>query len=101
MQFHFETFRIECTHPFGISRSSHDYYDIVYVYLEHEGLLGRGEAAPSRRYNESTDRILSLLEKGIDIPGQLDDPALFSRHKVFSDANKIKALEVAFHMANA
>ena len=95
MQFHFETFRIECTHPFGISRSSLDYYDIVYVYLEHEGLLGRGEAAPSGRYNESTDRILSLLEKGIDVPDQLDDPALFSR-QLSSQCDKIKALEVDF-----
>ena len=98
MQFYFETFRIECTHPFGISRSSHDYYDIVYVYLEHEGLLGRGEAAPSGRYNESTDRILSLLKKGINIPDQLDDPALFSQ-QLSSQCDKIKALEVAFSMA--
>ena len=62
MDFHFETYRIQCTHPFGISRSSHSYYDIIFIYLEFDGLLGRGEAAPSNRYNESTERILSVLD---------------------------------------
>ncbi|MEC9474747.1 MAG: dipeptide epimerase [Candidatus Neomarinimicrobiota bacterium] len=98
MQFHFETYRIECTHPFGISRSSHDYYDIVYVYLEHDGLLGRGEAAPSGRYNESTDRILSQLQTGINIPDSMEDPLVFS-NQISSQCDNVKSLEVAFSMA--
>ena len=98
MQFHFETYRIECTHPFGISRSSHDYYDIVYVYLEHNGLLGRGEAAPSGRYNESTNRILSQLQTGIDIPDSMEDPMVFS-NQISSQCDNVKSLEVAFSMA--
>ena len=31
-------------------------------------IIGRGEAAPSIRYNESTEKILSVLKRGIDIP---------------------------------
>jgi len=40
MDFNFETYRIECTHPFGISRSSHSFYDIVFIYLEFNGFVG-------------------------------------------------------------
>ena len=67
MNFSYKKFRIKCNHPFGISRSSHDHYDIVYLYLENNGFVGRGEAAPSDRYNESTDLIIRILENGIRI----------------------------------
>ena len=66
----YKKYRIQCTHPFGISRSSHDYYDIIYIYLEHNGMIGRGEAAPSRRYDEFTDDIIQILDQGIEIPSQ-------------------------------
>ncbi|GIS57044.1 MAG: hypothetical protein CM1200mP1_09820 [Candidatus Neomarinimicrobiota bacterium] len=47
MNLTYTKYRIQCTHPFGISRSTHDYYDIIYLYLENDGLgFGRGEAAP-------------------------------------------------------
>ena len=98
MGFHFETYRIECTHPFGISRSSHSYYDIVFIYLEFNGFVGRGEAAPSNRYNESTERILSVLDKGITVPDNIDDIDSFST-QLFDQCENIKALEAAFSMA--
>ena len=98
MKFSFETYRIECTHPFGISRSSHSFYDIVFVYLEHNGIIGRGEAAPSNRYNESTDRILSVLNSGITVPDKMDDIHDFFNH-FSAQCDNIKALEVAFSMA--
>ena len=98
MKFSFKTYRIECTHPFGISRSSHSFYDIVFVYLEHNGIIGRGEAAPSNRYNESTDRILSVLNSGITAPDKIDDIHDFFNH-FSAQCDNIKALEVAFSMA--
>jgi len=99
MQFYFETHRIECTHPFGISRSTHSFYDIVFLYLELNGLVGRGEAAPSNRYNESTERILSVLNKGITVPENINNIHEFSTH-LSSQCENIKALEVAFSMAS-
>ena len=98
MKFSFETYRIECTHPFGISRSSHSFYDIVFVYLEHNGIIGRGEAAPSNRYNESTDRILSVLNSGITATDKMEDIHDFFNH-FSAQCDNIKALEVAFSMA--
>ena len=98
MNFSFTKYRIRCTHPFGISRSSHDHYDIIYLYLENNGFVGRGEAAPSDRYNETTDSIMAILESGISIPGKMDDPVKFSE-AIFSQCNNMKSLEVAFSMA--
>ena len=71
---------------------------MVYVYLNHDGILGRGEAAPSGRYNEFTNDILNILDGGIDLQETIGDPLEFSEH-VFPQCGGIKALEVAFSMA--
>jgi len=68
MNFNYTTYRLKCIHPFGISRSTFDYYDRVFVYLAQDGFIGRGEAAPTERYNESIPQIVERLEKGIHIP---------------------------------
>ena len=60
--------RINLIHSFGISRSSNDYYDIIYIYIIDGDIIARGEAAPSKRYHESTELILSVLEKGLNVP---------------------------------
>ena len=67
MKIKFSTYRIKLNHSFGISRSSNDFYDIIYVYLIGSNIIGRGEAAPSLRYNESPEKILSVLKNGISL----------------------------------
>ena len=68
MRLSYTTYRLKCTHPFGISRSSYDYYDRIFIYLEQDGFIGRGEAAPSERYNESIPQILERLKSKIILP---------------------------------
>jgi L-alanine-DL-glutamate epimerase-like enolase superfamily enzyme len=68
MRLSYTIYRLKCTHPFGISRSSYDYYDRVFIYLEQDGFIGRGEAAPSERYNESIPQILEILKNKITLP---------------------------------
>ena len=68
MRLSYTTYRLKCTYPFGISRSSNDYYDRVFIYLEQDGFIGRGEAAPSERYNESVPQILESLTSTIVLP---------------------------------
>jgi L-alanine-DL-glutamate epimerase-like enolase superfamily enzyme len=55
-----------------------DFYPVVFVELESEGLSGIGEGAPSSRYNESADTVESFLRKVEptrlsfqDIPGSM------------------------------
>jgi len=98
MELKFSEYRIHLKHTFGISRSANDWYDIVYIYIVDGEIIGRGEATPSNRYNESIDQILSILTKKIQLPEDCSD-----REKiwdfVFPQLNGIKALEAAFSMA--
>ena len=55
MEISFTTYRIKLQYTFGISRSKSDWYDIVLVFIQDGAIIGRGEAAPSFRYNESTE----------------------------------------------
>ncbi len=71
MRLSYTTYRLQCTHPFGISRSSYDYYDRVFIYLEQDGIIGRGEAAPSERYGESIPQILNKLKNKIILPNSV------------------------------
>jgi len=61
----YTSYRLKCTHPFGIYRSTYNFYDRVFIYLEQDGFIGRGEAAPSERYNESVPQILEKLKNKI------------------------------------
>jgi len=98
MDLSYTTYDIQCTYPFGISRSVHDYYTVVYIYLEHDGILGRGEAAPSARYGENSERILTCLKQGIKIPTNMGSvPEMEAQ--IFPQLEGIKSLEAAFSMA--
>lgn len=69
----YTTYRLDCKRPFTISRSSNSHYDRVFIYLEQDCIVGRGEAAPSERYNESTVQISDILKEGIRLPKNISD----------------------------
>ena len=98
MNIKFSTYRIKLHHSFGISRSSYDYYDILYFYLVDGDIIGRGEAAPSKRYNESIDKILSILRKGISLPEEYT-----KRNEIWAHIKPqlmgVSSLEAAANMA--
>jgi len=73
MNFSYTAYRLACTHPFGISRSTFNYYDRVLVYIEQDGFIGRGEAAPTERYNETIPQIVERLEEGITFPQNISN----------------------------
>ena len=68
MKLSFTTYRLNCIYPFGISRSTNEYYDIIYVYLSGAGIIGRGEAAPSARYGETKGQIIQQLNSIDEVP---------------------------------
>ena len=71
MRLSYTTYRLKCIHPFGISRSSNDYYDRIFIYIEQDDFIGRGEAAPSERYNESITQIIERLTNNIIFPNDV------------------------------
>lgn len=50
-------------HTFTIARGARDVSPVVIVELEHEGIVGYGEAAPSMRYGETPDSVLAFLSR--------------------------------------
>ena len=54
---------------FVISRSQQDVADLVHVEVEHDGVRGRGEAAPIPRYHESSESALGYVEANADLLG--------------------------------
>lgn len=57
---------------FVIARESQDVAQVVQVELAHEGVVGRGEAAPIERYSETAESALAFLTEHGDLVG--DDP---------------------------
>lgn len=56
------TRRLALKHTWTIARGTTDYKEYNYLTLEHEGVLGFGEAAHNVRYNESLESIRQFLE---------------------------------------
>ena len=61
-------------------------------------IIGRGEAAPSFRYNESTEGILSVLKQNISLPEGDSDRGTLWNH-IYPQLQGIKSLEAAFSIA--
>ena len=98
MELDYAVYRIHLNHTFGISRSKNDWYDIIIIFLIDGEFIGRGEAAPSIRYNESSDRILSVLRNKVTLPDNCLDREMIWNH-ILPKCEGIKALEAAFSMA--
>jgi L-Ala-D/L-Glu epimerase len=97
MQLRTRTVSLALAEEFGIARGSRTSQAVVQVELEHDGLTGRGEAAPVYYRGESVETATAFLsEVG---PGLGDDP--FALEDVLGplegDAAARAALDAAFH----
>jgi len=72
MEVRAEIVRLYLAETFVISRESQDWADVVHVTIEHDGHVGRGEAAPIERYGESAASALAFVERHGHLVG--DDP---------------------------
>jgi L-alanine-DL-glutamate epimerase-like enolase superfamily enzyme len=64
--------RLELAETFVIARDAADWADVVHVSVTHDGITGRGEAAPIARYRESAASALAFVEEHAGLLG--DDP---------------------------
>ena len=58
-----EIVRLELATTFVISRESQDWADVVHVTVAHDGVEGKGEAAPIERYGETAASALDFVER--------------------------------------
>ena len=64
--------RLRLAETFVIAREARDWEDVVQVEVRHAGHVGRGEAAPIDRYDETAESALAFVEQHGDLLG--DDP---------------------------
>jgi L-alanine-DL-glutamate epimerase-like enolase superfamily enzyme len=72
MEVRAEIVRLELAETFVISRETQDWADVVHVTLRHDGVHGRGEAAPIERYAETAESALAFVTEHGHLVG--DDP---------------------------
>ena len=63
MELRAEIVRLHLAETFTISRESQDWADVVQVELRHAGAVGRGEAAPIDRYEETAESALAFVRE--------------------------------------
>ncbi len=97
MQLRTRTVQLALADEFGIARGSRTTQAVVQVELEHDGLTGRGEAAPVYYRGESVETASAFLAHAA--PGLGDDPfALEATLGAFrGDAAGRAALDAALH----
>jgi L-Ala-D/L-Glu epimerase len=64
--------RLQLAQTFVIARDQSDWADVVQVELQHGAVVGRGEAAPIERYDETAESALAFVEQHGPLVG--DDP---------------------------
>ena len=69
MEVRAEIVRLYLAQTFTISRESQDWADVVHVTIDHDGIEGRGEAAPIERYGETAESALAFVEQHSDVVG--------------------------------
>lgn len=98
MKLSYTAYQLNCIHPFGLSRGTATSFDRVFIYLSHEGITGRGEAAPSFRYNENTRQIIGILS-GVDSFPDISE-SLEGIEQIIKNVSKgVKSLEAGLSQA--
>jgi L-alanine-DL-glutamate epimerase-like enolase superfamily enzyme len=83
--------RLRLAETFVIARESRDWEDVVQVELHHGGHIGRGEAAPIDRYDETPESALAFIEQHGALVG--DDP--FALEQIGAELNQVPGEQAA------
>jgi L-alanine-DL-glutamate epimerase-like enolase superfamily enzyme len=94
-------FDLKLRHTFTISRGSRDVSPVVFVQIEHDGIVGFGEAAPSNRYGESVKTVEAFFAK-VDVrryvdPFQLESILDYVGGIAADNTSAKAAIDIALH----
>lgn len=101
MKITFSSYDLKLRHTFTIARSSRDISPVVFVELEQDGIVGFGEAAPSRRYGETVETVMSFL-RALDLsrfesPFQLESILDYVEKSAPGNTSAKAAIDIALH----
>ena len=94
-------FGLELIHTFTIARGSEVIDPCIIVEVEHDGIVGYGEAAPTERYGETKKSVMDFLEKvnlsQFKDPFQLEDILAYVDHVAPHNTSAKAAIDIALH----
>lgn len=70
MKLSWKQVQLPLKHQFVVAYSQKSYAENVFIQLEHDGVIGYGEAAPSYFYHESAKTVVAFLEQQRDLLSQ-------------------------------
>jgi L-alanine-DL-glutamate epimerase and related enzymes of enolase superfamily len=101
MKISYELFDLKRKYPFTISGHTFTSETTVYVKLEHEGVIGYGEAAPGYYFNETMDDFLRLITT-LDLnaftdPFAIDEILAYTDNHAVGLTSAKAAVDIALH----
>ncbi len=96
IQLRHHAFELQLRHTFRLARGDSDTRQVLMVELEHEGLVGRGEAAPIARYGQDTASAARAAERMV---ARIDNPRAFDSAAARAAVAGEPAAEAAVDMA--
>ncbi|HRH42052.1 MAG TPA: dipeptide epimerase [Pyrinomonadaceae bacterium] len=101
MKLSWKRYDLQLKHTFRIARNARDFVPVVILSLEHDGIIGYGEASPNVRYGEDVETLNKFFER-IDLT-KFDSP--FSIDEILQDVDKFAvgnnsakcAIDIALH----
>ena len=87
---------LQLRHTFRLARGDSDSRRVLVVEIEHDGLVGRGEAAPIARYGQDAASAARATEKMV---ARIDDPRAFDSAAARAAVAGEPAAEAAIDMA--
>ena len=101
MNLSFQYIDLHLRHTFTIARSSRDIEPCIIVELEHDGLIGYGEAAPSDRYGETPQTVMAFLKKlafqQFHDPFQMEEILQYVNSSDAGNTSAKAAVDIALH----
>ena len=96
IQLRHHTIDLELRHTFRLARGDSDERKVLVVEIEHDGLIGRGEAAPIARYGQDAASAACAAEAMV---ARIDDPRAFDSAAARAAVAGEPAAEAAVDMA--
>lgn len=101
MKLTFDYYELELIHTFTIARGSEVTDPCIIAKVEHDGIIGYGEAAPTPRYHESKETVIEFLQKvkleQFKDPFQLEDILEYVDNIAPENTSAKAAVDIALH----
>jgi L-Ala-D/L-Glu epimerase len=101
MKLSVQRYDLRLKHTFTIARGARDFSPVVIIALDHDGIIGYGEAAPSARYGESVDSVAAFVSRidwqPFDDPFQLEEILTSVDGLAAGNTSAKAAIDLALH----